>query len=451
VLPSWIGGCDDPERRPVPGPNVILVVVDTLRADHLTQYGYDRDTSSVLSRLTESATRFEECYSPAPWTAPAVASIFTGLGPASHRVDAVGAALATNATTLAERLRSAGFHTAAVAFNPHITRRAHFDQGFDEFLSYRGLARRAPDIRYLAREARRFTLKARKPFFLYLQPMNVHGPYAVPDDARSILLGRPPAAGFEFFGPVMKELMNGGRLERRSDVTPEFLSSLEEHYDTAIRHTSEELAAFFDHLHEVGLWDDSLVVVTADHGEELFDHGGFAHRYSLHREVLHVPLFVKLPGQRQARTIREPVSLVDLPATILDLLDLPRLPGDGRSLAPFLAGPEEDVDPTLRNRPILARASNPKRFEGRSLRRGRYELIVIDRNYEGVENEVRLYDLTSDPDQQHDRAADEPALVARMQGELRAIEESRRKDAHPKTRYELSPEERADLEALGYF
>jgi arylsulfatase A-like enzyme len=377
-------------------------------------------------------------------------------------VDSVGAALSKSATTLAERLRAAGYHTAAISFNPHITQRALFDQGFDDFLGYRGLARRAPDVRHLTREARRFVdERARKPFFLYLQPMNVHGPYAVPDDARSLLLGRPPVDGFEFFGPVMRELMNEGKLERRGDVTAAFLESLGEHYDTAIRHTSEELAALFEHLDAAGLWDESLVILTADHGEELFDHGGFAHRYSLHREVLRVPLFVKLPGQREARTISEPVSLVDLSATILDLLDLPAIRSDGRSLAPFLEGPllegsflegrDDDIDPTLRDRRFVAQASNPKRCEGRSLRTASHELIVIDRNYEGLTNTVRLYDLAVDPDQHHDTAASEPALVARLLAELRSILEAQRAGAEPASRYELSPEERAELEALGYF
>ena len=119
--------------------------------------------------------------------------------------------------------------------------------------------------------------------------------------------------------------------------------------------------------------------------------------------MLRVPLFVKLPGQKTARAVAEPVALLDVAPTILDLLDLPVPEGDGRSLAPLLRDPapgaSAEVPPELRDRRFVAQASNPKRCEGRSLRAGRHELHVIDRNYEGLENAVRLYDLESDPTQ----------------------------------------------------
>jgi arylsulfatase A-like enzyme len=454
----------------------VLIVVDTLRADRLSQYGHSRDTSGSLGRLTGAATRFEECYSPAAWTAPSVASLFTGLAPGRHRVDSIGAALPENTSTLARSLRAAGWQTAAVSFNPHITRRSRFDQGFDEFVSYRGKARRAPDIRALLAEALQWIDEVRDdgrgPFFLYLQPMNVHGPYRVPEDAQSLLLGRPPRKGFEFFGPLMQELMNDGRLERRGDVTPEFLLSLEEQYDTAIRHSSEELGRFFDALQARGLWDSSLVVLTSDHGEELFDHGGFAHRYSLYREVLHIPLFVKLPGQTESRAIVEPVSLVDLRATLEDLLGLPVAHGDGRSLAPLLSEdvdespqpefdkspqPELDKSPqrgfveNLRGRYFVAQASNPKRFVGRSLRVGDEELIVTSHSYDGLENVVRLYDLREDPGQQNDLAQARPDRVARLIAELERIESKYAEAPLSASRYSLTPAARKALEALGYF
>jgi arylsulfatase A-like enzyme len=442
-----------------PGPDVILVVVDSLRADHLTQYGHPLPTSTRLGKLTERATRFAECYSPAPWTVPAVTSLFTGLAPDRHGVDAVGASLARVGPTLAETLREAGWQTAGFSFNPHISRRARFERGFDYFVDHGGRASKAPDIRHLTRLARGWVERsAGAPFFLYLQPMNTHGPYAVPDDARAALLGRPPAPGFEFFGPLMKELMNRGKLERRLDVTPELVKSLSEQYDTAVHHTSHELGLFFEWLDARGSFDDSLVVLTADHGEELFDHGGFAHRYSLHREVLRVPLFVKLQGQRAAREVAEPVSLVDLHPTLLDLLGLPAGPSDGRSLAPFLrpadgtpgAGTSGAVPAELQDRRFVARASNPKRCEGRSLRTGDFELHVIDRNYEGLENAVRLYDLGADPAQQRDVSAERPDVVGRLRAELAALADAYREGAFELEPYALEPAEREALEALGY-
>ncbi len=446
--PACDPGPATPER---PGPDVVLIVVDTLRADRLTQYGHSRDTSSHLSRLTDRATRFEDCRSPAPWTVPAVASLFTGFAPGRHRVDAVGAALPEHAPTLASDLQRAGWTTGAISFNPHITRGAGFDQGFDEFLGYRGKAGRAPDLRAMTRRALEWVDDAREDgaFFLYLQPMNVHGPYRVPDDARSALLGRPPREGFEFFGPLMQDLMNRGRVERRDEVTAEMLESLGEQYDTAVHHSAVELGRFFAALDERGLWDDALVVLTADHGEELFDHGGFAHRYSLHREVLQVPLFVKLPDQREARIVTEPVSLVDLRATLAELLELPApASGDGRSLAPMLRG--DPIPDALRDRPLVARGSNPTRFVGRSIRIADDELIVIERSYEGVENAVRLYDLAADPEQRHDLSRGQPRRVEALRQTLRTVEEERAAHPLPERRYRLDPALRRALEALGY-
>lgn len=443
-------GCDDSPRLEASGPNLVLVVIDTLRADRLSQYGHEADTSSSLHRVTDSATRFDECYSPAPWTAPAVASIFTGLAPGRHGVDAAGDALPTGTPTLASELQAAGWQTAAISFNPHVTRAAGFAAGFDDFLSYRGLAKRAPDVRAMTRRALEWIDERRPdtPFFLYLQPMNVHGPYRVPPDAADRLLGRPPREGFTFFGPLMKDLMNEGRIERRAEVGPDMLTSLEEQYDTAIRHTADELAVFFDALAERGLFDDSLIVVTSDHGEELFDHGGFAHRYSLYREVLRVPLFVREPGQRELRIVSEPVSIVDLRATLAALLGLPHAEGmDGHSLVPLLRGRSE---PALANRPFVAQATNHKRFVGRSIRRRNDELIVVERSYDGLRDDVRLYDLEADPGQQHDLSHQRPELVRTLRGELEQIEAGYESTPLPSQRYELDPELRGTLEALGY-
>jgi len=228
------------------------------------------------------------------------------------------------------------------------------------------------------------------------------------------------------------------------------VASLEEQYDTAVRHTADELGAFFAALADRGLWDDTLVVLTADHGEELFDHGGFAHRYSLHREVLRVPLFVKQPGQVHPATVAEPVSLVDLRATLEELVGLAPAPGDGHSLAPLLADAAGPPPPGLRDRAFLAQGTNPRRFVGRSLRQGAHQLIVVERSYDGLRDAVRLYDLATDPGQQQDLAPVYPERVARMRARIDEIETSYLEKALPERSYELDDELRSALEALGY-
>ena len=205
----------------------------------------------------------------------------------------------------------------------------------------------------------------------------------------------------------------------------------------------------FESLDAAGLWESSLIVMTSDHGEELFDHGGFSHRYSLHREVLHVPLFVKEPGPGRQGVIDAPVSLIDLYPTILELVGLQARATDGHSLVPLLRG--EAVTETLRERALSSSIDNPGRCQARALRQGRHRLLVIERNYEGRENESFLYDLEADPGETRDLREEHPEIAARLLARLRAIEREERSLPEPRTRYRLNTEERAALEALGYF
>jgi arylsulfatase A-like enzyme len=450
VLTTGLLACGEPgpERgAPRPdGPNVVLIVVDTLRADRLSQFGNPAPTSLALDALASRAHRFDHCFAPAPWTVPSVTSIFSGLLPARHRVDATGAVLGERFETLAESLKRRGWHTAGFSFNPHISKKAGFDQGFHHFRDFGGTARDAPDLREMVDDALAWVRdEARTPFLLYLQPMNVHGPYRVPEDRADALLGRRPRPGFEFRGRLMKEIL-GGRLEVREEVTEEIRASLEEQYDTAVRYTSDELGRLIEGLEQAGVFDDSLVILTSDHGEELFDRGGFAHGYTLHREVLHVPLLMKLPGQRTGAMIDADVSLVDLYPTVMDLLGIRfEQEIDGRSLRPLLEGGDAEI------RPILGQTISPERCDGRTLREGEYELMVIDRNYESDAPGTRLYHIREDPDQRNDLAGAAPDVVQRMRARLEALYRDFGEDAYPRELYELDESTRESLEALGYF
>lgn len=446
--PACDGGAPEPRGPRPDGPDVVLVVVDTLRADRLSQTGYERPTSRALDGLAERSTRFSRAFSPAPWTLPAVTSIFTGLLPARHRVDATGSALDERFEVLPELFARAGWHTAAFSFNPHVSRAAGFGQGFHHFRDVAGATADYPDLGQMVDEALRWLREdARRPFLLYLQPMNVHGPYRVPPERRAALLGRPPRAGFTFRGELMEGILRERRLELRDRVGPLIVESLNEQYDTAVHHTAEQLGRLLRALEDDGLFDDALVVFTADHGEELFDRGGFAHGYTLNREVLQVPLWIKLPGQRSGRRSDEPVSLVDLMPTLVDLLGLEGGPeGDGRSLRPVLEGGERSGPA----RPILAQTVSPERCDGRSLRENGFELMVIDRSYESEARRVHLYDVRDDPDQRRDLAPEQPERVLRMRARLEALYDGFGENAYPRSRYRMDPATRESLEALGY-
>ncbi len=427
-------------------PGVVLIVVDTLRADHLSQYGYSRATSLALEFFSRQATLFEQCYAPASWTTPSTASILTGLLPMRHGAELRGAALDLEATTLAEILRDEGFATLGVSFNHNITRTTAFDQGFSILLDFEGESSEYPDIAKMRATARDLLKTSTRPFFLYLHPMNVHGPYLTPEEHLSDLLGSPPGKEFRYSKSLMDSIMKKGRLERRGEVTALHLQSHRDQYDTAIRYSMDQIARVFGDLQEAGLYENSVIVLTADHGEELYDHQGFGHGYTLYEELLRVPLWIKLPNQRNPRVIEEPVSLTDLLPTILEVLDL-TVPEhlDGRSLAGLL---NHGIDETVRERVFVSETRWPGRFEGSSVLAYPWKLIHVESNYEGREADDLLYHLVEDPLEQNDVANEHAEVVERLTG---LLEESRQAAGASLRSEDVSEKMNEDLlKALGY-
>lgn len=431
-------------------PNVVFIVVDTLRADHLPDYGYGRDTIGALAEFTRQATRFERCYAPSSWTLPSTASIVTGLLPARHGVlrgreeqsDRIPSSLAT----LPVLLHDAGWSTAGISLNPYVAHSTGFARGYDTFLDVKGDPRGYPDVSKLVQSGRELIAKAPQPFFLYFQPMNTHGPYRVPVAKRAVLLGHAPGNAFRY------EDLEEGPLHMRARVlaNPEIKQSLIDQYDTAVRYSMDTLNGLLDELKKEGLYEDTLIVLTSDHGEELFDHGGFAHGYSLYNELLHVPLYVKLPGQREARTVKAPVSLIDLMPTILELtgqeapedldgLDLAKAAKTGKA-------PRLERDFPLE---ILATGEHP-RCDARGLLRWPLKLIRTRADYQGKHDAVELFDLRSDPKETlnlaRQRAAEAVKMEAAMSRELAAAA----KGAPAQNENPPAKLDRKTLEALGY-
>jgi len=427
-------------------PSVVVIVVDTLRADHLSQYGYSRETSRALEGFASRATRFLSCHAPASWTAPSTASLFTGLLPARHGTDFRGAALPEVAFTLAEHVRSAGWTTLGISYNHNVTATTRFDQGFDYFEGTEGESGVYPDIRNMRRNLGHLVRSASRPFFLYLQPMNVHGPYRTPEGHRADLLGHEPSPEFEYSESLMKSIMKKGKLDRRAEVTDAYLQSHEDQYDTAVRYSMDRIAEILEDLRELGCYDEALVVLTSDHGEELYDHQGFGHGYTLHEELLRVPLWIKLPHQRRARVVEQRVSLVDLLPTVLEIVGL-TVPEDldGRSLARLLRDGE---DPLLGSRPFFFETRWPGRIEGEGVLVHPWKLIRIERDYAGRRNHVALYQLAADPAERTNVAAERPDVVERLTKVLLTWRASVR--ALPAAEDVTSRMNAETLEALGY-
>ena len=301
-----------------PRPDVFLIVLDTVRADHLGAYGYDRDTSPVLDAFAREAVLYRTAIAPGTWTPPSHASLVTGLLPSVHGVDRVDEgvgggvyALDPGVDTLAERLRAAGWKTAAFLGNGgYLAPVFGLAQGFEK---YRIQGLRSVDdlvpavVGWLERQNDR-------PLFVFLNVMDAHAPYEPPapyDRMFPGLLDPPPPRH------PQEEIYARGGLP-----TPAQIAHYVGRYDGEIRHMDDRLGELFAALRRLGRYDDALIVVTADHGEMFGEGGRWGHGGDPVFELVHVPLLVKYPKRSRVGVETRAVSLADVPATILATLGL---------------------------------------------------------------------------------------------------------------------------------
>jgi arylsulfatase A-like enzyme len=425
-----------------PPPNVVIYLVDTLRADHLGCYGYDLGTSPELDRFAEGAFLFENAQAQSPWTRPSVASIFTGLWPQVHGTNGKDDALPDVAVTLAEMLHGRGYRTAAVTSNGNAHRANGFAQGFDHFEYLRRLRpgepiARASDVhqavvRWLDGRA------AEQPFFLWVHTVDPHAPYEPPEPFRSRFAGfveEPDYGALE----TIRELNAD-----KSLITPQAVAKLVALYDAEVAANDAAFGQLLEELRGRGLYDGSLIVFVSDHGEEFYDHGDWVHGKTLHAEMLDVPLVVKLPGASAAGRVPEVVQHVDIPATVLDVLGLP-VPSriQGRSLVPLMrrAG-------SAWTERAVAYLDNEGRH-ATSLVDGSWKLI---QPHEGeLDAFPRLFDRRQDRREYHNLAPERSTLAKFLAASLRADAAARGEalaasDADPEEMRKLEE----DLRALGY-
>jgi len=245
--------------------------------------------------------------------------------------------------------------------------------------------------------------------------MNPHGPYRVPAARRAALLGEPPGRAFRWGSRRMRAILQG-REGPEPELEPAVRASLVDQYDTAVRYALDEVGAQLDLLRHAGVYEDSLVVLTSDNGEELFDHHGFDHGYTLYGEVLRVPLYVKRPGPPPATgaglRVDGRVSLMDVVPTVLDLLGLPPVEGAGVSLVPLLDGAPGD-----RKRTLHYHTAWRTRADARAVVSGRYKLIETRFDARGARNRTQLFDLTLDPEERNDLYGQGEEIAERLAAE----------------------------------
>ncbi len=296
-------------------PNVILISIDTLRADHMSCYGYSRNTTPVLDSLTAEGVIFTSCQAQSPWTLPSHASMFTGLSVVSHRTGFFNGEytmLDTNLASLPIILNDCGYMTVGFVNVEFLSQRFGFDIGFDHYWLNPDNSQPAEVtinevISWMDDEA-----NLSEPFFLFLHFWDVHCPYDPPAPFDTLYTHERMEAGTKW------SLMEEGGVE---DVYN--LELFIARYDGCISYTDQQLGRLFARLRQSDIADKTIIILTADHGEEFLEHGGVYHGSTLYQELLHVPLIISGPGVASEVTNTFPCGLFDIFPTTLSLLDLP--------------------------------------------------------------------------------------------------------------------------------
>jgi arylsulfatase A-like enzyme len=386
------------EPSPVTRPDLVLVSIDSLRADHLGAYGYARPTSPTFDRLAAGGVRFAQAVSTTSWTLPAHAALFTGLYDSAHGLVDNGLRMADAHVTLAEVLREHGYHTAGFFGAPYLHPTFGLDQGFDVYQScmtpelasaesaradsFAASSFAHADVtgpRTLAAVQTWLEDLGERPFFLFLHLWDVHYDYI------------PPREYVQLFDPDYTGHVDGRNFFYSLAIHPGMPARDREHvialYDAEIRFTDDILGRVLDALEARGRLRDTVVVVTADHGEEFFEHGGKGHQRTLYEEVVRVPLVVSWPGRLPGGVVVEdPVRLIDVMPTVLALAGLPAPPRmQGRDLAPLWRGEPLAEQPALTELLVAGRSL-------RALRTARYKWFA-----EEAAEPAHGYDLARDP------------------------------------------------------
>ncbi len=397
-------------------PSVLLVTIDTLRADHLGCYGYKRIATPVLDRLAAEGLRFEHAYAQAPITLPSHAVILTGTYPMFNGVrDFTSPGLPENIPALAEILRRQGYQTAAFVSSFVLNSMWGLNRGFDLYDdNLESGAESAKNLMLVERRGDRTTdhllawlaTEPRQPFFVWLHLYDPHSPYRPPEPYRRLYAGHP--------------------------------------YDGEIAFDDAQLGRVFDRLRALRLYDSTLIVVLSDHGESLGEHGESEHGFFVYNTTLHVPLIVRLPGGTSAgRVVAQAVGTVDVAPTITQVCQIAA--GEtrgfqGRSLLGALEGARSEDNPAVYAESYYPRDS----FGWHELR-----AVVTERNEYIDAPRPELYDLRRDPGEGQNLIGSQSALGATLRERLQAFElKYGRQDAAAQSR--LDPETLEKLKSLGY-
>ena len=428
--------------------NIILITIDALRADHLSCYGYHRKTTPAIDKIAEQAIIYSNAIAPSSWTRPSLASLFTSVYPSNHGVvndlrhkndpsHALGETFSEQLTTLAEALKAQGYTTFAVASNPHLHKASGFERGFDYFECLDGKPAVTVNKTLNKWEG---TIRKSEKFFIWVHYFDPHYPYFPkspwmneynpPSLTQKLNFSRKP------FKEIVRLLPD---LEKNSDM----LGNLMALYDSEINYVDSFIGKF---INKFNLGDNTLLIITSDHGEEFLEHHLLGHGYSLYQASIHIPLIIKLPGNNQKGIDEKYVTLLDIMPTIFDLLGC--APPDHILGTPLL--PEKSLFPWIAK--VLPWKNTP-RYIFSELHTLSHKTVLSSGwkyYYAGTSEEEYLFNIETDPLEVTNLIDEEKEKGRLLKRRLLNWADNTKRYPATKNERMLSKEEQEKLEALGY-
>ncbi len=448
-------------------PNVVIFLIDTLRADRLGIYGYDKPTSPHIDALAPSAVRFSHAESAAPWTLPSIVSLMTSKHPVEHGVVADGRHADPAAPVLAERLQRLDYQTESYYANEFAGSASAMTRGFD----HAALVTHTDgnDVRKFLNER-----DEKRPFFLYIHNVEPHNPFELRVGERYTehfgevdFVNRRNMLDLyvNYRGATRKAEGEGAaRTKQQTAYLAELQalksSTIDVLYDASVRLADERVGEVIAALREGGVWENTVFVLLSDHGEEMGEHGGWQHDQSVYAELVHVPFLIRFPRDvRGGQVLASPATLVDVVPTLLDLLGEVPEPGasQGTSLLPIIRGDEgaraawdERIHFTAQRVNVL------KYYQPFKASRGDFNIVMRQGSWKaiwnGEQDVMELYTVSEDPTDSVNLAEKHPALVESFReavkqrfGGLQLEDFETEKGS-----WELTPAQIENLKTLGY-
>ncbi|MET0344614.1 MAG: sulfatase [Polyangiales bacterium] len=385
-----------PEKK---AKNVVVVLIDTLRARSLKAFNpRSRVKTPVIDQLAKDGAVLDACQAPENWTKPSTASLLTGLYPATHGAKSDGAMLPKGATLLSESLKAAGFKTGSFIANGYVSDKFGFNQGWDHYTNYIR-EHKSTEAENVFKEAGDWVEKNKdKRFFAYVHTIDPHVPYDPPEQFLSLYKKG------EYSGQVRprktpEQLADAKRNPPKVTFTPEDKQNLQDLYDGDVSYHDHYMGLFIERLKKLGLYDDTVFVVTADHGEEFDEHGSWGHGHSVYQELLWIPYVVRLPGVVPAGArLKQATSSMTIFPTVLEAagVALPSTLEEQSVLGWVRGGPP----------PVMPVAFSDFLDDRRVIRAGRWKLILRGLN-------ETFFDLESDPTEQKELDRSKHPIAAR--------------------------------------